>query len=234
MINLSALYVNDEAKFFMLLKILLLSLSIPLIGCNQQSSAVEAVAPERIIKYDGTEINGVSLVKNMGKLLPQAHYQLLNEHNQIIQDRQLTCNSQGINFSCSKINLAAVSSGFYRLKLTTTTGGLLGVTVIEINPEFIPNSVVFDEDTMGNYLITTVSRQNKLNEQQLYLRVKQILAQDSAPDYDLGTTLYDLFVLYGGTNNESNALSQINQLIVSGKNPPRETIGQARFLQPLY
>ncbi len=218
----------------MLLKILLLSLSIPLIGCSKQPITVPVAASESAMKYNGTEINGVSLVENLRNLLPQTHYQLLNEHNQIIQDQQLACNNHGINFSCSKINLAVFSSGFYHLKLTTTNGGLLGVTTIEINPAFIPNSVLLDEDTMGNYLIATVSRQNKLNEQQLYMRVKQILAKDSTADYDLRTTLYDLFILYGGTNNESNALSQINQLIISGKNPPRETMSQARFLQPLY
>lgn len=218
-------------------KVTLLITGILLVACNQQMSINTLTSTKDTLavkQYTGTTIDGVCATNNLPYLLENTSYSIQNSADQNLQTNTLHCQSNdNANFACNKINLAALPAGFYHLKINSGKG-LIGATTLEINNTFIPNSLIVDEDTTGNYLISAILEQAKLNEAQLYQLLRQRLTGESQLDYDLATTLYDLFISYGGNSDEHQAINKLQELLQNGNNLPDKTNPAPQFLKPLF
>lgn len=180
-----------------------------------------------LFDYNKAQIKGDYLVVT---------YSVETYSNNTVLKGSMDCSEKSINkISCNAVaELNHLNPGIYRL-LVRGGDGLLGSDLFEIQPGLIPVVITIDNESTGFYLISQITQQTGLREDEIYVRVKHILNSDDNGDYDLELTLCDLFVYYGGHTNYKNAINLMSLAIKNNKPLPKrnKSYGISQTLQPL-
>ena len=84
-------------------------------------------------------------------------------------------------------------------------------------PGIVPIVVTIDNESTGFYLISLITKMSGMREDEIYIRVRNILGGKSGEEYDLEPTLYDLLIYYKGDENFNDALNKLVAAIKADK-----------------
>ena len=220
-------------------------ISLGLIACSQKpdtdltaTTALPTTAKSSQ-KYTNTTIKALftrgknRTVGNFTKV----HFDIETSITNIITSKAMNC-TQDTNdrfITCeASTDLSTLKPGIYRL-LVKSGSGLLGCDLFEIIPGMIPVIITIDNESTGFYLISLITQQTGMREDEIYRRVRHILGAKDSVDYDLEPTLYDLFIYFGGDSNaETGATKLINAIKANKTLNINHQHGVTETVKPLF
>ena len=238
--KITAAFINLIEESWVLKKLFIISIGFLLFACSEpetassKTSSVQNKTTQQttslvaLFDFNKSQIKGDYLA---------ASYYIETSANNVVLAGKMDCAEKSTNkMTCNAIaDLNKLKPGIYRL-LVRGGDGLLGSDLFEIQPGIVPVVITIDNESTGFYLISQITQQTGLREDEIYVRVKHILNSDDQGDYDLELTLCDLFVYYGAQIDYKQALKIMARTIKDNQPLPKrnQSHGVSETLKPLF
>ncbi len=214
------------------MKKLLILFALALLSCSKENiTPLSATSiQESIATMSGGQSNhltsvNVSLLKSVNeariKHLSSISYEIEPYLDKVVINGEMTCIDLPETIDCNtSVDMVGLEPGIYRF-LIKSDNGLLGSDIFEKDANSQALEITIDNESTGNYLISIITQQTGFREDEIYQRVAHILAYNSAKEYNLEPTVYDLFMSYHGDKDTAGAIHKLVQIITDNK--PIET-----------
>lgn len=200
-------------KHFLYLKISLLLIVSCLVGCSKAQTAdqlVELMPTSSAINTTLHIIVEKQISKGFHGDFTNVKFRIDTASKFKILVGALNCTQDNSeNITCnSSVDLSSIKSGIYRIVLTSSGGGGLMCDIFSYQHGEITQLIV-NATSSGECILNRLMFETGLSKDEIRSRVKLMLNEPNAGEYNIETTLFDLFGYYGGSTNLISAWQKL-------------------------